>query len=1022
MDFHRSNSHNMSSISSHCELPLLLLLLHVFLGSHFSYSLGTYSNQTAIPTPCRPDQASALLRLKRSFSTNGWGPFDDGSICTLASWQAGTDCCRWEGVRCGDADGRVTTLDLGECGLESGGLHPALFELTSVRHLNLAWNSFNGSQLPSVGFERLTKLIHLNLSSCGFAGPIPEGIGRLTKLVSLDLSTTIYLKDAFDDFYVIESWSSSSILREPNIGSLVGNLSNLKYLYLGTVDLSGNGATWCSVFANSTPQLQVLSLPACLLHGPLCGSLSGIHSLTEIYLPYNSISGQIPDSFADIPSLSDIVLTFNFIHGWFPPKIFQNRNITTIDVRYNFELSGSLPNFSSDSILMNLLVSNTNFSGPIPSTIGNIKSLNRLGLAATDFSQGLPSSIGELKSLRSLEVTGAGMVGEIPSWITNLTSLALLEFSNCGLSGEIPSSIGNLKNLTILKLYKCNFSGTLPLQLFNLNHLRVLYLDSNNFLGKVELSSFWKLPRLSSLNLSNNKFSVVVEGGDNSSSVNWMESLRLASCNISKFPDALRNMYRVSILDLSHNQIHGSIPQWTWETWNHMSILDLSYNKLSNIGHGSILPGDISFINLSYNLFEGPIPIPGPNTRALDCSNNRFSSIPLNIGSQLSSIAYFKASRNSLSGKILPSICDASGLQLLDLSHNNLSGSFPSCLMEDTNFTSNLKVSCALQALDLSYNQIEGQLPRCLVSCRDLEVLDVANNFLNDTFPCWVSMLPKLQVLVLKSNKFVGKVGPSILGDEDSCEFMNLRIIDLASNSFTGTLQNEWFRTLKSMMAKPSNDASSMEFQLDRKGPTYQFTTAIGYKGNEFTFTKILKTLVVIDVSDNAFDGPIPSSIGDLVLLSGINMSHNALGGQIPSQFGALDQLESLDLSSNNISGKIPQELASLNFLSMLNLSYNDLEGRIPESPHFLTFSNLSFLGNIGLCGFQVSKECNKVSPNTVQHHSEKKSVDIILFLLVGVGVGVGFAIAIVVTWGVRVRRRSEEGTFLCWKKLFFFM
>jgi hypothetical protein len=112
----------------------------------------------------------------------------------------------------------------------------------------------------------------------------------------------------------------------------------------------------------------------------------------------------------------------------------------------------------------------------------------------------------------------------------------------------------------------------------------------------------------------------------------------------------------------------------------------------------------------------------------------------------------------------------------------------------------------------------------------------------------------------------------------------------------------------------------------------------------------------------------IPKSIGDLGLLNGVNMSHNAFSGPIPPQFGALNQLESLDLSSNNLAGEIPQGLASPNFLSMLNLSYNELVGRIPDSPHFLTFTNFSFLGNIGLCGFQVSRACNNTTPYAELH------------------------------------------------------
>jgi hypothetical protein len=90
----------------------------------------------------------------------------------------------------------------------------------------------------------------------------------------------------------------------------------------------------------------------------------------------------------------------------------------------------------------------------------------------------------------------------------------------------------------------------------------------------------------------------------------------------------------------------------------------------------------------------------------------------------------------------------------------------------------------------------------------------------------------------------------------------------------------------------------------------------------------------------------------------------------------------------------------------MLNLSYNKLEGKIPECPHFLTFSDNSFLGNDGLCGSPLSKECNNATiPNVAQHTSEDSSVDIMLFLFTGLGFGLGFAVVIVVTWVLPCRK-----------------
>uniref|UniRef100_A0A8R7PPL6 Receptor-like protein 12 n=1 Tax=Triticum urartu TaxID=4572 RepID=A0A8R7PPL6_TRIUA len=499
--------------------------------------------------------------------------------------------------------------------------------------------------------------------------------------------------------------------------------------------------------------------------------------------------------------------------------------------------------------------------------------------------------------------------------------------------------------------------------------------------------------------------------------------LRLASCNISKFPNVLRHLHWIEGLDLSHNQIHGAIPQWAWEQWTGLDLffLNLSHNKFNNVGYETFLPFHIHALDLSFNMFEGQIPIPQNSGDILDYSSNHFSSMPSNISTQLGQTVVFKASRNLLSGKITPAFC-GTNLEILDLSYNNLSGPIPSCLLEDTytlkvlNLKENqlhgklprkINESCALEALDFSGNRIEGDFPRSLAYCKYLEVLDVGNNQINDLFPCWIAVVPRLQVLVIKLNKFFGPVASSVPKGNNTCGFPSIRILDLASNNFSGRLTNEWFVQLKSMAVATANETSVMQYEFGAQ-QVYQFATVLTYKGSTIMFTKIFTTLVFIDVSDNAFHGSIPKDIGELVLLHGLNLSHNFLTGTIPAHVGHLSQLEVFDLSSNELSGVIPHGIASLDFLTVLNLSYNSLEGRIPESPHFLTFSNRSFLGNDLLCGPPLSKKCSGATPpNGVLQTPDENSVDIMLFLFVGLGFGVGFAVVIIVTWVLPIRKKS---------------
>lgn len=68
---------------------------------------------------------------------------------------------------------------------------------------------------------------------------------------------------------------------------------------------------------------------------------------------------------------------------------------------------------------------------------------------------------------------------------------------------------------------------------------------------------------------------------------------------------------------------------------------------------------------------------------------------------------------------------------------------------------------------------------------------------------------------------------------------------------------------------------------------------------------------------------------------------------------------------------EIPQQLISLTFLAYLNLSYNQLPGPIPQGSQFGTFQNSSFEGNLGLCGFPLSKKCENIEIPTFELSQE---------------------------------------------------
>lgn len=316
-------------------------------------------------------------------------------------------------------------------------------------------------------------------------------------------------------------------------------------------------------------------------------------------------------------------------------------------------------------------------------------------------------------------------------------------------------------------------------------------------------------------------------------------------------------------------------------------------------------------------------------------------------------------SHNELTGGIPSKICNLSSLVVLDLSNKNMSGEISPCI---GNLTShNLSVvdlhmnkflgvipstftkDSILRNLDLNGNKLEGPLP--LLNCRKLEVLDLGNNKINDTFAKWLESLPMLQVLILRSNKFHGP----IINQKTRFPFRMLRIMDLSHNRFSGLLPRKYFENLMGMIHVRDNGLKCMDHGY------YLDTVMVVIKGSYFQLEKILVMFTTIDFSNNIFVGDIPTVIGKLKSLKGLNFSHNQLTGYIPRSFG---NLTNLDISTNRLVGEIPRELADLAMLAKLNLSENRLVGSIPNGKQFDTFENDSYNGNLGLCGLPLSRTC----------------------------------------------------------------
>ncbi|XP_042016455.1 receptor-like protein 9DC3 [Salvia splendens] len=201
--------------------------------------------------------------------------------------------------------------------------------------------------------------------------------------------------------------------------------------------------------------------------------------------------------------------------------------------------------------------------------------------------------------------------------------------------------------------------------------------------------------------------------------------------------------------------------------------------------------------------------------------------------------------------------------------------------------------------------------------------------------------------------------------------FPKLQVLDVSHNAFVGSLPERYFKNFRGMM-------DAKEHQTDGEYLFQNFIELrLTLKGLDQLLQRLLNTFTTIDLSSNRFSGIIPPSIANLKSLRYLNLSHNTIGGHIPSSLGGMSLLESLDLSSNKLDGEIPNELARLTFIARLNLSMNNLEGQIPLSTQLSTFGNDSYAGNVGLCGFPLTKKCDgsdgKPSPPRVEVESDRE-------------------------------------------------
>ncbi|CAN6869379.1 unnamed protein product [Brassica oleracea var. botrytis] len=273
------------------------------------------------------------------------------------------------------------------------------------------------------------------------------------------------------------------------------------------------------------------------------------------------------------------------------------------------------------------------------------------------------------------------------------------------------------------------------------------------------------MPFLSTLHLSNNHLTDSLETM-NCSSSSKLETIYLSNNYLSgRILEPLSKFTNLKELYLSFQNTTGAINFFSLG-FKSLELLDLSGNAISRLNPGS--PNLKELVLNNCNIEEFPTFMKNltklllnSSLDALDLRSNDFQgSFPV-ISPRLS---YVLASDNSFTGEIPLSLCNQTYLNLLNLAHNNFSGSIPRCLI------------ISVQDVDLGNNNLIGRLPDSFYKLGFLRTRTLDGNRIPDTFPFWLEELPKLKIIVLRSNMFHGP----IYSPQHPLSFPELRMFDIS--------------------------------------------------------------------------------------------------------------------------------------------------------------------------------------------------------------------------------------------------
>ncbi|XP_038700166.1 receptor-like protein 14 [Tripterygium wilfordii] len=366
-----------------------------------------------------------------------------------------------------------------------------------------------------------------------------------------------------------------------------------------------------------------------------------------------------------------------------------------------------------------------------------------------------------------------------------------------------------------------------------------------------------------------------------------------------------------------------------WSRLRKLEVLDLSSNYFQD-NIISSLSGFSSLKSLSLNQF---------NQMGATLDDSGFESLW-----QLRNLETLDLSGTKFNNSLLSSLRGLSSLKDLNLADNQLSGTID---MEDLSNLVNLK------KLDLSKNEITG-----FVSFKgDLELLDLSDNYVNNSVFFSLTEMSHLKSLNLSGNQLTGSIHLKELAGLRNLE--ELRLDGNNIEEITGPEDRTILNKLK-VLGLASLTTNGKSTLLKSLGALSTLKT-IDLGGNILNETNTSRELFNLSTLEELFldhsslhKNFLQNHVGSSTSLKVLHLSNCGLKGTLSGRgWCELSKLQELDLGHNELEGTLPSCLANLSSLRILDLSNNRFRGNIVSSP----ISNLKSIEYLSIQynHFQVS-------------------------------------------------------------------